>query len=59
MLFIGLIVFISVQIKGTEMGRECGTYGVRKKCVQGCGWELEQNCLERLGLVGGTELKFI
>jgi len=58
MLFIGLIVFISVQIKGNEMGGECGMYGGRKKCVQGCGWELEQ-------LLGtprpsrGTVLKFI
>jgi len=53
MLFIGLIVFISVQTKGNEMGRECGMYGGRKKCVQSCGWDLELNCLERLGLVGG------
>jgi hypothetical protein len=36
------------------MGGECGMFGGRKKCVQVCGWELEQICLERLGLVGDS-----
>jgi hypothetical protein len=34
MLLIGFIVFISVQIKGNEMGWECGMYGGKKSAYR-------------------------